>query len=379
MAETHDVIIAGLGAMGSAAAFHLAQRGIRVLGFDRFAPPHTKGSTHGKTRVIRQAYFEDPAYVPIVQRAYQLWRELEGKSRMTLMVRTGGLMIGRPDSEVVVGSTLSAEQHGLEHEVLSRAEVVRRYPCLRPDRDMIAVYEPEAGILFPEACVSAHLEFARSFGAQIRLSEPLLGWEADDNGVSVTTEKATYRAERLVISVGSWAGQLLADLQPPLTVERQIQFWFDPIRSHATFAANRCPVHLWQFDANQVAYGIPDLGDGVKFARHHGGVSLSPDHLRDDVDAQEIADARTVVRRFFPDADGPLRSTAVCLYTNTPDQHFWLDRHPIHENVLIASPCSGHGFKFSSAIGEILADLATGRTPPFDLSLFRQRWRLPTG
>ncbi len=376
MAETHDVIIAGLGAMGSAAAFHLAQRGIRVIGLDRFAPPHTRGSSHGKTRVIRQAYFEDPAYVPIVQRAYRLWSELQDECGTALLLKTGGLMIGRPDSEVVAGAKLSAERHGLEHEVLSGAELARRFPCLRPEPDMIAVYEPHAGILFPEACLRAHLGLAQSHGAQIHTHEPLLGWKADGRGVSVKTERATYSAQRLVISAGPWAGQLLADLQPALTVERQIQFWFHPSRAHASFSATRCPVHLWQFDGDQVAYGIPDLGDGVKVARHHGGASGSPEHLSGQVDAQEIADIRSLIRRFFPDADGALRSAATCLYTNTPDGHFWLDRHPAYENVLIASPCCGHGFKFASAVGEILADLATGVTPSFDLSLFRHRWPL---
>jgi sarcosine oxidase len=379
MAKAHDVIIAGLGAMGSAAAFHLARRGIHVLGFDRFAPPHTIGSSHGKTRIIREAYFEDPAYVPLVQRAYQLWGDLEGEAGTTLLLKTGALMIGQPESAVVTGARLSAERHALEHEVLSSTEVTRRFPCLNPEADMIAVYEPQAGILFPEACVRAHLVLAQSHAAQIHTHEPLLSWKADGTGVSVTTERASYNAEWLVISAGSWAGQLLADLAPPLTVERQVQFWFDPIRARASFSATRCPVHLWQFDDQQIVYGVPDLGEGVKVARHHRGVSGSPDSLNREVAAAEIADMRGLVRRFLPNADGAFRSAAVCLYTNTPDGHFWIDRHPAHANVLIASPCSGHGFKFSSAVGEILADLATGRAASFDLSLFRNRWPLRAG
>ncbi len=379
MANVHDVIIAGLGAMGSAAAFHLARRGIRVIGFDRFAPPHARGSSHGKTRIIRQAYFEHPAYVPIVKRAYQLWGELEREAGTTLLLKTGGLMIGRPDSELVSGSRLSAEQHGLAHEILACNEVVRRYPCLRPQPDMVAVYEPEAGVLFPEPCVRAHLDLARSHGAQILDYEPLLGWKADATGVSVKTGRATYEADRLLITAGAWTSALLPDLQPPLTVERQVQLWFEPIRSRANFSAANCPVHLWQFDSHELAYWIPDLGDGVKVARHHGGAPASPDHLNDDVDAREIADARTLIRRFFPDADGTLCSAAACRYTNTPDGHFWLDTHPAHGNVVIASPCSGHGFKFASALGEILADLTTDRAPSFDLSLFRQRWPLGRG
>jgi sarcosine oxidase len=376
MANAHDVIIAGLGATGSAAAFHLARRGVRVLGFDRFAPPHTFGSSHGKTRIIREAYFEDPAYVPIVQRAYELWGELEAQAGTRLLLKTGGLMIGRPQSELVAGARLSAERHGLEHEILSAVQIARRFPCLKPEADMIAVYEPRAGVLFPEACLRAHLVLAQSHGAELHSGEPLLDWKADGTGVSVTTATATYHAESLVISAGPWAGQLLADLLPPLTVERQVQFWFDPARSGASFAATRCPVHLWQFDEHQVFYGVPDLGEGIKAARHHRGTCTLPDGVSREVDTEEIADMRTLLRRFLPNADGLFRSAAVCLYTNTPDGHFWIDRHPAHANVLIASPCCGHGFKFASALGEILADLAAHRTTSFDLSLFRNRWPL---
>ena len=379
MAKPHEVIIAGLGAMGSAAAFHLARRGRGVLGFDRFAPPHTLGSSHGKTRIIREAYFEHPAYVPIVQRAYELWGDLEAAARTTLLLKTGGLMIGRPESEVVTGAKLSAERHGLEHMVLSATEVTRRFPCLTPEADMIAVYEPRAGILFPEDCVGAHLALAQSQGAEIHAHEPILSWKADDSGVSVTTGRATYHAKSLIISAGAWARELLADLEPPLTVERQILFWFESSPAVQSFSVGRCPVHLWQFDDQQVFYGFPNLGDGVKVARHHRGVHGVPDRLSREVGADEVEDMRRIVLRFLPDADGPLGSATVCFYTNTPDWHFWIDRHPAHSNVVIASPCSGHGFKFSSAVGEIVADLATDRTPSFDLSLFKSRWPLGRG
>ncbi len=379
MASSHDVIVVGLGATGSSATYHLARRGLRVLGLDRFAPPHTVGSSHGQTRMIREAYFEHPAYVPMLQRAYELWGDLEHEAGTRLLLKTGGLMLGRPGSAVISGARLSAARHALEHEVLSAAEVARRFPCLSPEADMIAVYEPRAGILFPEACVRAHLALAQACGAQIHTHEPLLNWKADSPAVSVTTERATYSAQRLVISAGSWAAQLLADLEPPLTVERQVLFWFDPMQARESFSATRCPVHLWEFDEHRFVYGFPDLGAGVKVARHHGGASGSPDSLKREVDAEEIADMRALVRRFLPSADGPLRSATVCPYTNTPDGHFWIDRHPTCASVLIASPCSGHGFKFSSVVGEILADLATHGTTSFDLSLFRNRWPLRSG
>jgi sarcosine oxidase len=244
---------------------------------------------------------------------------------------------------------------------------------------MIGVYEPRAGILFPEGCVRTHLGLAQTLGAQIHSLEPVQSWKAGSSGVSVTTERATYQAERLIKCAGAWAGQLLADLQPPLTVERQVQFWFDPMQRRESFSATRCPVHLWQFDNHQLFYGFPDLGDGVKVACHHRALRVLPDSMNREVGAEEIAAMRSLVRRFIPDADGAFRSAAVCLYTNTPDGHFWIDRHPAHANVLIASACCGHGFKFAGVVGEILADLATDRNASFDLSLFRTRWPLGAG
>jgi sarcosine oxidase len=379
MPNHHDVLIAGLGAMGSSAAFHLARRGVRVRGFDRYRPPHTMGSSHGQSRIIREAYFEDPVYVPMVRRAYELWRELQRDAAEPLLLQTGGLMFGRPDSQLVAGARASAERYGLDHEVLTVSEISSRFPAFRPEPDMVAVYEARAGIVFPEACVQAHLSGARACGAQIHGDEPVLGWQADGNGVSVTTRSGNYSADLLIVSAGAWVGQLLQPLEPPLVVERQVAFWFDPRSSPEHFSAANCPVHLWQFDGDRFAYGFPDLGNGVKVACHHEGLVGSPDSLARDVGADEVENARALIRRFLPDADGTFRSAAACLYTNTPDEHFWIDRHPHHDNVLIASPCSGHGFKFASVIGEILADLATGGRCSFDLSPFRSRWPLGPG
>ena len=374
VAPHYGVIIVGLGAMGSAAAFHLARRGERVLGIDRHAPPHALGSSHGQTRIIREAYFEDPAYVPLVQRAYELWSELESEAGAKLFVKTGGLMIGRPEGVLVSGALRSAQTHGLAHEVLEGAEVARRFPALRPEPGMVAVHEPRAGILFPEACIGAHLSLAAKNGAEIRTGETVTSWKADAQGVSVITSAGTYRAERLVIAAGAWTRELLADLDPPLSVERQALFWFDPEGDRERFSAGRCPVHLWEFDEGLFAYGFPDLGEGVKFARHHRGMTGSPDTLPREVTASETGDIRRLLARFLPGAAGALRSSAVCFYTNTPDEHFWIDRHPAHANVIVASPCSGHGFKFAAVVGEILAALARGGDPGFDLGLFRTRW-----
>jgi sarcosine oxidase len=374
MPEQYDVIIAGLGAMGSAAAFHLSRAGKRVAGFDRFAPPHAQGSSHGQTRIIREAYFEHPSYVPLVQRAYVLWEELSRLSQTPLFLQTGGLMLGSPQSAVFNGAKRSADTHGLPYSLLTAEEVRKRFPALRPEDDMAAIWEPRAGVLFPEQCVSAHLTQARRQGAQLHTEEPVLAWKPDGQGVRVTTNRGEYGATFLILTAGSWLASLLADWKVPLRIERQILFWFGAIENPSFFEPAACPIHLWEFEPGRFFYGFPDLGHGVKVACHHDGEFTSPDQVRRDVSEQEIEKMRRVVRRFLPSADGPLISSTVCLYTNTPDEHFWLDRHPACPQVLIASPCSGHGFKFSSAIGEVLSQLVLEGRSAFDLSLFRTRW-----
>ena len=232
---TFDVVVAGLGAMGSAAAFQLARRGARVLGLDRFAPPHALGSSHGRSRIIREAYFEDPLYVPLVQRAYERWAELERLSGRTLLVRTGGLMLGPPDGMVFRGALHSAEVHGLPHEVLTAGEVHRRVPGFRPTVDMMGVWEPRAGFLVPEAAIAAHLALAAQHGAELHDDEPVTSWRAadgaadGDEGVEVTTPRGTYRARRLVLAAGAWLPSLL-DVAVPLAVERVVMHWFRPDR-----------------------------------------------------------------------------------------------------------------------------------------------------
>jgi sarcosine oxidase len=373
-AASHDVVIAGLGAMGSAAAHQLARRGLRVLGLDRYTPPHALGSSHGQTRIIREAYFENPTYVPMVQRAYELWRVLERASGAALLRETGGLMIGRPDSALVVGARNSAQAHGLRHEMLTASELRARFPALHPAPDMVAVWEPRAGILSAEDCVTAQLAEAQRHGAQLRFDEAVRHWEVSGDHVRVQTAAGTYWARRLVISAGAWTPSLLPDLRTPLTIERQVLHWFQPGAADAALLEpGRCPIQLWQFDGGRFFYGFPDLGAGVKAGFHHGGVTTTADDVPREVLPAEVEDVRAALRRFLPAADGPLLSSMVCLYSNTPDEHFLIDRHPVHSKVLIVSPCSGHGFKFAPVIGEIVADLVQDRVPAFDLRLFR--WR----
>lgn len=369
----HDVIIVGLGAMGSATALELSRRGVDVLGFDRYSPPHPFGSSHGETRIIREAYFEHPVYVPMVQRAYELWHALEQSAGVTLLRETGGLMIGRPDSALVQGARLSAQTHRLQHEVVGSAEILTRFPALRPESDMVAVWEPRAGILFPEPCISAQLALARRRGAELHAGEAVEHWQPEGDDVRVSTPQAEYRARQLIVTAGAWVASLLPGLPLPLRIERQVLHWFDCADAPDFFDAEHCPIHLWQFDGRRFFYGFPALEGAVKAGFHHEGETTTAGGVRREVDAVEIDAVRAVMRRFIPGANGPLRKSVVCLYTNTPDDHFWIDRHPAHPQMLIASPCSGHGFKFAPVIGEILADLVQGRAPRFELQLFRRR------
>jgi len=377
MTTSADVIIAGLGAMGSAASYHLARRGLTVLGFDRFNPPHTFGSSHGQTRAIRETYFEHPLYVPIVQRAYTLWSELEQATREKLFRQTGGLMIGPNDGILVSGAQESAEIHHLTYELLSADETRSRFPAFHPPEEMTALWEPRAGVLAPERCIHAHLDMARNCGARLHADEPVIRWSQEGEGVRVITTRSEYHADSLVISAGAWAAEMLPEL--PLWVERQIFCWFEPLTARENFAPQSCPLTIWEHAPNHFFCGFPDVGDGVKVARHHDGERTTANSVRRSVSAQEVDDLRQFVQRFMSSANGPLKASTVCMYTNTPDGNFVIDRHPDCSNILIASPCSGHGFKFSSAVGEIIGELVADGTSQFDLTPFRLDRLLETG
>ncbi len=356
--------------MGSSTVYQLALRGQRVLGVDQFTPPHSFGSSHGKSRIIREAYFEDPLYVPLVKRAYHGWAELQARSGKRVLTRTGGLMIGATDGTVVRGARASAIEHNLPYEELSSTEVRARFPALRPPDDAVAIWEPRAGVLDPEAAIEAQLFLARSMRAEFRFGEKVTKWRATSEGVEVTTLSGVYAAERLVISAGSWTGELLPELALPLKVERNAVYWFDPLKPEG-FSPNELPIFIHEYAPGRTWYGFADFGDGVKVALHHQGEQTTPQTVRRAVSDAEIAGIRDLMKRFLPDANGTLRSTTVCLYTNTPDEDFILDVHPEHPAVFIASPCSGHGFKFSVAIGELIAEDLIDEPRRFDLSPFR--------
>jgi sarcosine oxidase len=371
--RTYDTIVVGLGAMGSATLYHLARRGQRALGLEQFAAGHTLGSSHGDSRIIREQYFEHPLYVPLVQRAYELWRELEGLTNRSLMTITGGLMIGPPSGTVVTGTLRSATQHGLAHEVLDAAEVHARFPAFDLRPDLVAVLDPRAGFLDPEACNAAHIDAASRAGAVVRFSEGITRWSPDGDGVRVDTADGTYFAGRLLLSAGAWTRHLLPELDLPLSVERQVLFWLDPKESAMSYDPSRFPIYAYEYTRGEICYGFPRLSRGIKASVMHGGQRAArPENVRREVAAGEVEPLRAALRPVLPGLAAALaRESAVCLFTNTPDRDFLIDWHPDHKQVLISSPCSGHGFKFASAIGEVQAELLVTGTSSFELTPFR--------
>jgi sarcosine oxidase len=337
-----DVAVVGLGAMGSAAAWHLARRGLRVLGLERFGPAHDRGSSHGRTRVIRQAYFEHPDYVPLLLRTYELWRELERESGSELYRKTGAFHIGAATSPVVAGSLESARRHSLPHRVLTAADLARRFPFMRFRPEDVALEEFEAGALFAEDGLLAFQEGARRRGAELRFDAPVRSLDE-------------IPAAKLVLTAGPWMRDFLPAL--PLRVERQVLFWFDP-------PPEPTPLFVWD-RGPRVLYSIPDMRqDGVKVAFHHGGETTTADSIRRDVSDDEVGEMRRALAETMPALDRPPRRASVCMYTNTPDEHFAIGAVPGRAGACFASACSGHGFKFAPVVGEILADLVAGGRAP---------------
>lgn len=372
MSTSFDCIVVGLGAVGSATAYHLAQRGYRVLGLDRYAPPHTLGSSHGGSRIIRKAYFEGAKYVPLLERAYTLWHGLESHIGDTLLHMTGGLMIGPAHSELVSGAKHSAETHGLPYTLLDAPLLREHFPAFHVPDNHIALWEKEAGYLVPEQCIRVHLEHAQQHGAVLHMDEPAASWQPDGDGFSVTTAHATYRTSHVILAVGGWLNRLVPNLNLPLRLERQVQAWFQPRTDAAQFAQPQFPIFMWAHDHGPLMYGFPNKGEGVKVALHHGAPLVDdPDALNRDPNAADEAAIRIPLEHLLPGLIPSTHRMATCFYTNTPDEDYLIDHHPHYPRVLIASPCSGHGFKGSNAIGEALADLVAERSPQFDLTPFR--------
>ena len=382
MRRFHTIVL-GLGAMGSAALYHLTKKGVRALGLDRFSPPHPFGSTHGDTRVTRLAIGEGEQYTPLALRSHELWRELERETGKTLLTTNGGLIISssartsRTHVENFFQNTLAAaRKFGIAHEVLDAQEIRRRFPQFNVADDERGYLEKEAGFLRPEACVAAHLTQAERSGAEIHRNENVLTFHGSATGVSVTTDRGAYAAETLIVAAGAWLPGLIGEhLARHFTVYRQTLFWFDIEGAIAPFLPERCPIFIWELQRRkQGIYGFPAIdgaGGGVKIATEQYEDATSADAVRRNVTADEIRAmyADYVVPYISGVADKCLKAVT-CLYTVTPDFGFVIDRHPQCERVLLVSPCSGHGFKHSPAIGEALAELSTGGAARFDLAPF---------
>ncbi|HXD89029.1 MAG TPA: N-methyl-L-tryptophan oxidase [Urbifossiella sp.] len=371
MPKDFDAIVLGVGGMGSAACFELARRGHRVLGLEQFPLVHERGSSHGQTRIIRTAYYEHPNYVPLLRRAWVRWYELEQRTGQHLLTECPCLNIGPEDGELVQGVRAAAAEHKIAIKNMTAAEIARRTPFRFTD-GFSGVLERQAGFLHVEKCVQAHIDSAIALGADIRAEEPVKEWHADGSEVVVATERGEYRAEKLVIAAGAWATRFLADIGVPLKVMRQVMLWIDVADNPYMFRRDRFPIFIADTPAGSF-YGLPAIDNyGLKIARHYGAKELSnPDKVNWDATTDDVPPVRAFLDRHLLGAAGQVTNGQVCMYTVTPDKHFVIDVHPRFPRVAVACGFSGHGFKFSSVIGEVLADLVEHGETSHNISMFK--------
>ena len=357
--------------MGSATLFHLARRSLRVLGLERYDLTHEYGSSHGLTRIIRLAYWEHPTYVALLRRSYELWRELEQHAREQLLHITGSIDAGPADGSIFSGALRSSELHGLAHEVMNGIELHRRFPAYQLSRDTQCLFQPEGGFLLPERCNLAHAAGARAAGAEVHTREQVLEWGATSGHCWIRTSNARYEAGRVVFCAGAWASKLIPELAGLAEPERQVLAWLKPRRPEL-FTPDRFPVFYIEVEEGRF-YGLPSfLVPGFKLGRyHHRGEQVDPDTMKRDVEPEDEEILRSFAARYFPGGSGPSLMTKTCLFTNSPDEHFILDLHPEHAEVAIAAGFSGHGYKFCSVVGEIMADLAQLGETRHDIEFFR--------
>ena len=364
--------------MGSATLFHLASRGLRVLGIERFDIGHEYGSSHGLTRIIRLAYWEHPTYVALLRRSYQLWQELERQAGEQLLYITGSVDAGPADGPIFTGALRSSELHNLPHEVMNGRELQRRFPGYRLPKTMQCLFQPDGGFLLPERCNLAHLAAAQSRGAEVRCREQVLEWGAASDHYWVRTSSARLEAGRLVFCVGAWASKLIPELDRLAQPERQVLAWLETTEPEL-FTPDRFPVFYMEVAEGRF-YGLPSfLVPGFKLGKyHHRGEQVDPDSMKREVEPEDEELLRRFALRYFPAGAGPALMRKTCLFTNTPDEHFILDVHPEHPGVAIAAGFSGHGYKFCSVIGEIMADLVQRGETGHDIEFFRlQRFQRP--
>ena len=376
MSKRHfDYLVLGLGGAGSAALYHLARRGLHVAGLDRFPIAHDRGSSHGHTRLIRQSYFEHPSYVPLVQRAFELWEQVSEDHGRDVYYETGIIEAGPQEGELVPGVLASAAEHDLEVEHFTREQAAQRWPQFSFAPEHSVVYEQRAGFLLVEQCVSAHVELAQWAGAETFCDQSITSIESGSEAVRVNTTRGAFTADRVVVTLGTWARELLPELSQQLTVLRKPLHWFDAAESQYSRKSG-CPSFLFETEAGHY-YGFPASDwRGLKVARHTGG-DLVQDPLTVDrtLDLEERDDVHRFLKKYLPCVTDTPTDHTVCMYTMSPDGHFIIDQCEGDPRIVYAAGLSGHGFKFTSALGEVLADMATDTKSPFDLSLF-QRSRL---
>lgn len=357
MRQHYDAIVVGCGGVGSAALYHLARRGKKVLGIDRFGIAHNRGSSHGHTRVIRMAYYEHPDYVPLLQRAYQLWDELEQDWQHKLFCRVGVMQMGLPDAEVIPGVLDSARRYGLPVEQWTPDQAMRRYPVFNVPKNFSVVFEQNAGYLYVEECVRAHMLQAQKRGADWLSPCQVEQIHSEDRGVKVVSDQGTFTCDSLVVAGGPWAPELLRELNLPLHVLRKPLYWFRT--QNDSYLPNCCPVFVFEV-GQKFFYGFPkEDGRGVKVAQHFGGTVIKdPTTVERNVDTAECDEMTGLARDYLRDVEFPFSDHAVCMYTMSPDKHFIVDRHPSDSRIVFACGLSGHGFKFATVLGEALTDLA---------------------
>ena len=366
----YEVIVIGLGAMGSSASYYLSKKGIKVLGIDRFHPPHNFGSSHGHTRVIREAYHEGTSYVPIVQRAYELWHELENESNQELIIEYGGLYIG-DNGNYLNDAKLSAEKYNIPLEEFSATKIKENFRILNPKKNFTGLFEKRSGAVFPERSISYLINKSIDNGAVHKYNEKVISWKKESSCYKVITDKNEYLTEKIIFSSGAWIKNLLPSLNLPLKIERQVLFWFAPKDNKELFDYSNLPNTGWDLDNGKEFYTQPNIeGKGFKVAMHHDGEFIEEENLIREYNKKDLDIIRNFLEEYIPSANGKLLNSKVCIYTDTPDLDFIIDYFPEDQNIIACSPCSGHGFKFTPAIGEICSNMINNEKIKFDLSEF---------
>lgn len=375
MNTNYDVIVLGLGAMGSATVYQLAKRGVNVLGIDRFSPPHKVGSTHGDTRITRQAIGEGGEYVPLALRSYEIWYEIEKETSKKLLTITGGLMLGTDDNDFIKTTIASAKKFNIAHRLLSTEEIRKEFPQFNVTTER-GYYENNAGFLRPELCIEAQLELAKRYGAELRINEQVQQFTPiTDGSVEVRTDKGIYKAKKLIVSAGPWVGELFPEYKEIFKVYRQVMYWFDIKGDINRYAPENFPIFIWESATHHDTYGFPAVDGehgGLKIGFEDYEIDTTPEKVDRSIDEKEAQRMYNVyVKDSFLELSHKVVKAVSCLYTVTPDSGFVIDTHPEHNQIIIASPCSGHGFKHSAAIGETLAELALEGKTTIDISKFK--------